>query len=42
MGETAAKLRLIFDEIEKFKPVYLFDVFDASEVLGGQRMISRK
>lgn len=29
MGETAAKLRLIFEAIEKTKGVYLFDEFDA-------------
>lgn len=29
MGETAAKLRLIFDSIQKTKGVYLFDEFDA-------------
>lgn len=29
MGETAAKLRLIFDEISKKRGVYLFDEFDA-------------
>lgn len=29
MGETAAKLRLIFETIEKTKGVYLFDEFDA-------------
>jgi SpoVK/Ycf46/Vps4 family AAA+-type ATPase len=34
MGETAAKLRLIFDAISETKAVYLFDEFDA---LGGQR-----
>jgi SpoVK/Ycf46/Vps4 family AAA+-type ATPase len=34
MGETAAKLRLIFDEISKRRGVYLFDEFDA---VGGQR-----
>jgi SpoVK/Ycf46/Vps4 family AAA+-type ATPase len=35
MGETAAKLRLIFDETAKRRGVYLFDEFDA---VGGQRM----
>jgi AAA+ superfamily predicted ATPase len=35
MGETAAKLRLIFDESGKRRGVYLFDEFDA---VGGQRM----
>jgi len=34
MGETAAKLRLIFDETEKRRGVYLFDEFDA---VGGRR-----
>lgn len=34
MGETAAKLRLIFDETEKRRGVYLFDEFDA---VGGKR-----
>ena len=34
MGETAAKLRLIFDESEKRRGVYLFDEFDA---VGGRR-----
>jgi SpoVK/Ycf46/Vps4 family AAA+-type ATPase len=34
MGETAAKLRLIFDETAKHRGVYLFDEFDA---VGGQR-----
>lgn len=34
MGETAAKLRLVFEAIEKTRGVYLFDEFDA---LGGQR-----
>src|ERR1700681_2567839 len=34
MGETAAKLRLIFDETTKRRGVYLFDEFDA---VGGQR-----
>lgn len=34
MGETAAKLRLIFDEAAKRRGVYLFDEFDA---VGGQR-----
>lgn len=34
MGETAAKLRLIFDEIEKRRGVFLFDEFDA---VGGKR-----
>ena len=34
MGETAAKLRLIFDEVEKRRGVFLFDEFDA---VGGKR-----
>ncbi len=34
MGETAAKLRLIFDALEETRGVYLFDEFDA---LGGER-----
>ena len=34
MGETAAKLRLVFDAIAKTRGVYLFDEFDA---LGGER-----
>ena len=34
MGETAAKLRLVFDETLKRRGVYLFDEFDA---IGGQR-----
>lgn len=34
MGETAAKLRLIFDETAKRRAVYLFDEFDA---VGGHR-----
>ncbi|QDM32863.1 AAA family ATPase [Tardiphaga sp. vice352] len=34
MGETAAKLRMIFDETAKRRAVYLFDEFDA---VGGQR-----
>ncbi len=34
MGETAAKLRLIFDALEQTRGVYLFDEFDA---LGGER-----
>jgi len=34
MGETAAKLRLIFDAAASTRAVYLFDEFDA---LGGQR-----
>lgn len=34
MGETAAKLRLIFDHIRQTRAVYLFDEFDA---IGTQR-----
>jgi SpoVK/Ycf46/Vps4 family AAA+-type ATPase len=34
LGETAAKLRLIFDAIRQTRAVYLFDEFDA---LGGER-----
>ena len=34
MGDTASKLRLIFDETGKRRGVYLFDEFDA---VGGQR-----
>lgn len=34
MGETAAKLRLVFEAIANTRGVYLFDEFDA---LGGQR-----
>jgi SpoVK/Ycf46/Vps4 family AAA+-type ATPase len=34
MGETAAKLRLVFDAIQATRGVYLFDEFDA---IGGQR-----
>src|SRR5580704_2781892 len=34
LGETAAKLRLIFDAIQETRAVYLFDEFDA---LGGKR-----
>jgi len=34
MGETAAKLRLVFDAIQNSRGVYLFDEFDA---LGGDR-----
>lgn len=34
MGETAAKLRLVFDETAKRRAVYLFDEFDA---VGGHR-----
>lgn len=34
MGETAAKLRLVFDAVRATRGVYLFDEFDA---LGGER-----
>lgn len=34
MGETSAKLRQVFDAIQKQKGVYLFDEFDA---IGGER-----
>ena len=34
MGETAAKLRLIFDAVEQTRAIYFFDEFDA---LGGER-----
>jgi SpoVK/Ycf46/Vps4 family AAA+-type ATPase len=34
MGETAAKLRLIFDQVAAARGVYLFDEFDA---IGGRR-----
>ena len=34
MGETAAKLRLVFDETNRKRGVYLFDEFDA---VGGHR-----
>jgi SpoVK/Ycf46/Vps4 family AAA+-type ATPase len=34
MGETSAKLRLVFDAMKKSAGVYLFDEFDA---IGGQR-----
>src|SRR5690606_22776324 len=37
MGETAAKLRLVFDAISATRAVYLFDEFDA---LGGERSAS--
>lgn len=36
MGETAAKLRLVFDAIRDTRGVYLFDEFDA---IGGQRTL---
>jgi len=34
MGETAAKLRLVFNEVNRRRGVYLFDEFDA---VGGRR-----
>ena len=34
LGETATKLRLIFEEIQRTRAIYLFDEFDA---LGGER-----
>ncbi len=34
MGETAAKLRLVFDQVASTRAVYLFDEFDA---IGGRR-----
>lgn len=37
MGETAAKLKLIFDAIRENRGVYLFDEFDA---IGGQRNLA--
>jgi SpoVK/Ycf46/Vps4 family AAA+-type ATPase len=37
MGETAAKLRLVFDAMHKTRGVYLFDEFDA---IGGHRTLS--
>ena len=37
MGETAAKLRLIFDAIKQVRGVYLFDEFDS---IGSQRRIT--
>lgn len=37
MGETASKLRLIFDQISTIRGVYLFDEFDA---IGGRRSSS--
>lgn len=36
MGETAAKLRVVFDAIRESRGVYFFDEFDA---LGGQRSL---
>lgn len=37
MGETSAKLRLVFDSIKERQGVYLFDEFDA---IGGERGLS--
>src|SRR5262245_16637095 len=37
MGETAAKLRLIFDSIQQLRGVYLFDEFDA---IGSKRILA--
>jgi SpoVK/Ycf46/Vps4 family AAA+-type ATPase len=37
MGETAAKLRLVFDSMRQLRGVYLFDEFDA---IGGKRTAS--
>ena len=34
MGETSAKLRLVFDETIRMRGVYMFDEFDA---VGGKR-----
>jgi len=34
MGETAAKLRMVFDQLSSLRAVYLFDEFDA---IGGRR-----
>jgi len=39
LGETAAKLRLIFDAIQQTRAVYLFDEFDA---LGSERASSNE
>jgi len=39
MGETAAKLRLVFDSIAQMRGVYLFDEFDS---IGAQRGISNE
>ncbi len=36
MGETAAKLRMVFDTLAENRGVYLFDEFDA---IGGQRTV---
>ena len=37
MGETAAKLRLIFDSIQQVRGVYLFDEFDS---IGSKRILA--
>lgn len=39
MGETSAKLRLVFDDIKKFTGVYLFDEFDA---IGANRSLDNE
>jgi len=39
MGETSAKLRLVFDSIQKFTGVYLFDEFDA---IGADRSLDNE
>jgi SpoVK/Ycf46/Vps4 family AAA+-type ATPase len=39
LGETAAKLRLIFEAIRQNRAIYLFDEFDA---LGGERAIKNE
>lgn len=39
MGETAAKLRLVFDSIAQMRGVYLFDEFDS---IGAQRGITNE
>lgn len=39
LGETAAKLRLVFDAIQQTRAVYLFDEFDA---LGGERVLKNE
>jgi AAA+ superfamily predicted ATPase len=37
MGETAAKLKLVFDSIQQVRGVYLFDEFDA---IGSKRILA--
>jgi hypothetical protein len=39
MGETAGKLRLVFDAIKRTRGVYLFDEFDP---IAGKRAAARK